>query len=173
MEIAQEFLVLGTALLPFFEARGAIPLGMLVFNLSAKKVLFWGILGNILVVPVVYFLLSILNSFFPKIFLWIWKFTQKRTKKINVLNLASLSLFVAIPLPFTGVWTGTALAFFLKIPFWIAFFSISFGAIMSALLVLFLTNLGIFLNQNFGIQGILSLVLFLIVIFTFLKKNEK
>ena len=60
-------------------------------------------------------------------------------------------LFVAIPLPLTGVWTGTAVAVFLGLGFWksllaVSLGNISSGLIMTGLSILFKDNLNLFLT---------------------------
>lgn len=171
MIFKEELLVFTLASLPISEARGAIPLGLIVFRMESLKVLALSLLGNILIVPLIYLALFVLNSRFPKISYLLEKLTKNKRKNFNFLNFFALSMFVAVPLPFTGAWSGTILAFLFKVPFFLTFFSVSLGVLISSLIVFSLTQAGIFISQNYGFQTLLGLVLFIILIFSFLKNR--
>ncbi|NTV27954.1 MAG: small multi-drug export protein, partial [Methanothrix sp.] len=47
----------------------------------------------------------------------------------------ALAIFVAIPLPMTGAWTGCAIAFLLGFRFWPAFAAITAGVLMAGVIV--------------------------------------
>jgi len=54
-----------------------------------------------------------------------------------------LMLFVAVPFPGTGAWTGAIIASVLDMPFWSAVSANFFGVVLAALLVNLLVNLGL------------------------------
>ena len=58
----------------------------------------------------------------------------------------ALITFVAIPLPFTGAWTGSIGAFLFNIPFKKAFPLILLGVLISGAIMLLLTQTGLWLN---------------------------
>jgi len=137
---------LGTFLIatsPIIELRGAIPVALTVWKLSPTIAYFFAVLGNIfsmllvliILEPLSKFLMSHFN-FFNKFFLRLFKKTRKkynyRFEKWGSLALIS---FVAVPLPFTGGWTGAVAAFVFGIPFRRAVFLISLGIIIAGLLV--------------------------------------
>ena len=69
-----------------------------------------------------------------------WLFARTRRKYIKEhenFGLTALAIFVAIPLPMTGAWTGCALAFLLGFRFWPAFAAIAAGVITAGLIVTF------------------------------------
>lgn len=107
------------AMLPVSELRGAVPMAMGVYGLSAIEAYMWAVLGNM--IPV-FFLLGFLPKvsdymrskwrWADKFFNWLFLRTRKRTEKgIKKYGAVALVLFVAVPLPLTGAWTGSVAAF--------------------------------------------------------------
>ncbi len=135
------------SMLPITELRAAIPIGITVYKLNVWSVLFYAILGNILpmffilylIDPVSKFLMKH-SSFFHKMFEWIFKRTAiKFEGRYAKYGAIALILFVGIPLPFTGCWTGALAAFLFQIPRPKAALLIITGVILSALIVTFVT----------------------------------
>ena len=103
-------------MMPVFELRGSIPLAVLHFNMPVVKAFLISWVGNLIpVLPLIYFLepirkalshIKILDRFFT----WFYARTYKRSKKVMQLGAIGLTLFVAIPLPVTGAWTGSVAA---------------------------------------------------------------
>lgn len=136
---------------PIVELRGAIPVAMGIFYFSWPKALFLSLLGNILpIIPIIWFLdkLSIYLSkqfgVFNRFFDWLFERTRKKTKNsFDKWGKWALVAFVAIPLPFTGVWTGSVAAFLFGVKYKDAFWLISLGALLAGILVTSLTLLSI------------------------------
>ncbi|NQU77081.1 small multi-drug export protein [Candidatus Falkowbacteria bacterium] len=111
--------VIFVAALPVSELRGAVPLGIGVFGLSVWETYIWAVIGNMIPVFFLLWFLPAISKFMIKkwdfadrFFSWIFERTRKRTEaKINKYGAPALILFVAIPLPFTGAWTGSIAAF--------------------------------------------------------------
>ncbi|MEO0139122.1 MAG: small multi-drug export protein [candidate division WOR-3 bacterium] len=144
-----ELVVFLVASLPIFELRGAIPLGILHYNLPLWKTLVLGILGNLLPVP---FLLILLRPI--AIFTGRWRITKKffeflydraRRKGVSIarLKLLGLYLFVAIPLPGTGAWTGSLVAEVFNMDFKHSLFAITLGVITAGFVMTFVSSFGI------------------------------
>jgi len=138
------------AMSPIFELRGSIPVALGVYHLPIWSTYLVSIIGNL--VPVV-FLLLLLESvsgylsqrsyFFNRFFTWLFERTRKKhANKFERWKEFALVIFVAIPIPFTGAWTGSLCAFVFGIPFKKAFPLIALGVIMAGLIVT-LTTLGI------------------------------
>jgi uncharacterized membrane protein len=168
------------AMLPVSELRGSIPLSLTFFGMKGYEAILYSVLGNIVIIPFVYLSLEFLTSsfiqkinFFRKFSMFFLEKIKSKYKKISFQNLFALTLFVAIPLPFTGAWSATIIAFLLKIPLFFAFLSISAGVVFSAILVFLLTKGGIFVVENLGWQIFLSIISFLILFFFLFKKNEE
>ena len=163
------------AMTPIGELRASIPIGLVVYHLPWYLVFFVSVIGNL--IPVVLLLLFLeplskrLSSecvFFEKFFNWLFKRTRKNTeKKMSKYGYLSLVLFVAIPLPITGAWTGSVMAFLFKIPFKKAFPLIALGIFIAGIIVTFATRGGIIIESYFGwpvFLGILFLIGFILLI---------
>jgi uncharacterized membrane protein len=107
---------------PLLEMKGAIPYGILK-GINPITVFFLSFIGSLLPVP---FILIFFNKIFD--FLGKYKFfsgfynlidrkISKNRSKFEKFEEIALITFIAIPLPTTGVWTGTAIAAFLKLDF--------------------------------------------------------
>jgi|LGVF01.1.fsa_nt_gb uncharacterized membrane protein len=141
---SKELQILIISALPIIELRGAIPIGHLL-NINPIETLIISLMGSMMPVP---FLLIFLNPVFKKIRNYpffrqeIDKLTHRTLKRINkakTFSLISLVLFVAIPLPGTGIWTGSLAATLTNLDFKKAFFAILLGDIIAGILVTFIT----------------------------------
>ena len=145
---SKELVVLFIAALPIFELRGAIPVAINMFGFPWHYALLLAIIGNLLPVP---FLLLFLNSisrllskigFFEKMLHWLFERTRQRGRIIEKYERIGLMLFVAIPLPVTGAWTGSLAAVLFGIRFKYAFLSIFAGILIAGSIVTCLSLLG-------------------------------
>ncbi len=135
------------AMLPIFELRGAIPLGFYL-GMPLAKIFILAILGNLIPVIPLYFLLQPVTtslsrlSLFRVFFNWLFSHTKKRAEIVQRYEAIGLMLFVAIPLPITGAWTGTIAAVLFKIRFKYTILAITSGIIISGIIVSILCLLG-------------------------------
>lgn len=81
----------------------------------------------------------------------------------------ALVLFVAVPLPITGAWTGSLIAFLFKIPFKKAFPLITAGVALAGLIVTAAVGGGIAIEAYFGWQALLGIVIIVIISWLILK----
>lgn len=132
------------AMLPISELRGAIPVA-LALNQPLLKTLGLAICGNLIpVVPLLLFLGPVartLRRFRPwrGFFEWLFTRTERRAEVVQRYETLGLVLFVAIPLPITGAWTGCVAASLFKIRFRYAFGAIAAGVIVAAFIVTIIT----------------------------------
>lgn len=144
--------ILGTivlGLLPISELRGAIP-----FAYFRGMPLLWaallGIGANLLVSPLAYVFLSFIHRFFYERWQWYKRIFDKtvvrtRTKlapKVATLGFLGVMLFVGIPLPVTGAWTGTLGAWVLGLDRKKSILAVSAGVLMSGAIVTTIILLG-------------------------------
>jgi len=137
-----------TALTPIGELRASIPLGLTVFHQPIWIVFVVSIIGNMIPPMLILWL-------FPKISQWLmaksrlmnrfltWLFerTRKKTKdKIERYGDLALIIFVAIPLPNTGAWTGALAAWLFGIPFKKAVPNIFYGVLIAGVVVTLITT---------------------------------
>ncbi len=130
------------AALPISEVRGAIPLAIGVYGYSPLDAYLLSVFGNLLpVIPLLLFLGPVsdyLRRFSLGEMFFSWLFSRTRKKYIQDhegFGLAALAVFVAIPLPMTGAWSGCAIAFLLGFRFWPAFAAIAAGIAAAGVIV--------------------------------------
>jgi uncharacterized membrane protein len=140
MDPCSALLVVFFGAFPSFEARYAIPFAM-VLGFPPGWAFFFGIIGNLLpIIPLLLLLgpvsdwLRNRSTIMERFFTWVFERTRKNKASIARYGVYALFLFVAIPLPGTGVWTGAAMAFVFNIDWKTAFVAISAGAVVAALI---------------------------------------
>lgn len=127
--------------LPFSELRGGIPLGILYYGLTPEKAYLIAVLGNLLPIPFLLLFLENLRNivlklkYISSIYFFFEKRTEKRRKIIDRYGYLGLLLFVAIPLPVTGAWTGSLVSFLLKLNPAKSFIFITAGVLTAGLIV--------------------------------------
>lgn len=140
-------------MVPLIEQRGAIPVGIILQNLNPITVFIVSLLGSAVPAPFVYF-------FFNKILDWmktvkkldkisgfIERKVQKGAKKMENKLEIGLVAFVGIPLPTTGLWTGSAIAAFLGFNFKKSMICVFIGGIISAVII---TTVSVLAPKFFG-----------------------
>ncbi len=141
-QILMTFLI---SMVPVIELRGAIPVATGA-GLSPWIAIPVAIFGNLLPVPFIIL-------FIKKIFAWMRRTSPKlnavvdkmeakaEKNKEKVLKYAfwGLTLFVAIPLPGTGAWTGALVAAMLDMPFKKAFPAIVIGVVSAGVIISFVS----------------------------------
>lgn len=146
--ISKEIMVLLIAAMPLMELRGAIPFGVSL-GLSPIHATILGICGSMIPVP---FLLLLLRPIFNKMkksphwrkgIDWITKRTLRKTKKVHKYKALGLLIFVAVPLPTTGVWTGSMAASLLNIRVKHAFLAIFIGNCIAAFIMMIISHVAV------------------------------
>ena len=143
-------------MVPLIELRGAVPLAIgMEIGLPEWAVLIIAAIGNIIPVPIIFF-------FARKVLEWGQKSRWKPFKNFCIFCLEKgekagdkllkkaksgayfgLFLFVAIPIPGTGAWTGTLAASILNLDFKKTMFAIIAG-VLTAGVIMVLVSLGVF-----------------------------
>ncbi|MBU1852984.1 MAG: small multi-drug export protein, partial [Candidatus Omnitrophica bacterium] len=77
-----------------------------------------------------------------RFFEWLFERAKKRSGLIEKYEAFGLMLFVCIPLPGTGVWTGCLIASLLRMRFMPTFLAATAGVIIAAIIVTTLTVIG-------------------------------
>ncbi|WP_448577221.1 COG2426 family protein [Thermosphaera sp.] len=141
--------------LPISEVRGAIPYAVIKGGDDAAIVSVYvliGVLANLLIAPVALNILSvveriIMNEKFPgflrKLYLKIVDRALKKASRMEKITFISLALFVGIPLPVTGAWTGSLIAFLLRVDKKKAVAAISLGVLIASIIIYSAVYLGI------------------------------
>jgi len=147
LNIPPELIVFFSSMLPITELRGAIPLGF-AMGLSAEVTFMWALIGNILPCFFILWILDPISSFlmrhsrFFKDFLTklFNKTKSKHGESIIKYGAPILIIFVAIPLPGSGGWTGSLVAFLFGIKYWKAMGYITIGLTIAAIVVTLSVN---------------------------------
>lgn len=141
-----ELTVLLTAALPIIELRGAIPVGMSL-GMSPVHATVISFIGSMIPVPFILFTIRPIFNYLKKTRLFkklVHKLTDRSLNnnggKIQKYGTWGLIIIVAIPLPGTGVWSGSLAAALLDMRFKWAFPAILVGNLIAGILVMTLSN---------------------------------
>ena len=133
--------------LPLTELRATIPVAITVWKIKPLTALILAVIGNSL--PIVFIILGLnkvvqlaerYSKFCTKILEAIFRRTRRKTsQQFKKYGLLALCLFVAIPLPMTGAWTGSIAAWLFGVPAHKAFWPIFCGVVIAGIIVTILT----------------------------------
>lgn len=138
--IPKELITFIIALFPILECRGAL-IAAKLFSIPWFKAFLITFVGNIIPIP---FILLFINKIFDllkkvpkvnKLIFWLEEKTLKKKGQIEKYGVWGLLIFVAIPLPGTGGWTGALLASLLHIDIKKAFPIISIGVLIAGVIM--------------------------------------
>lgn len=135
------FMTFLISMVPVLELRGAIPIGV-AHGLDYRAAIAVSIVGNLVPVPFIVL-------FIRKIFAWlrtkserlnafVTRMEQRALKKSDTVRRArfwGLFIFVAIPLPGTGAWTGCLAATLLDLKFWPSVLAVLCGVMTAGLIM--------------------------------------
>ncbi|MFH1386676.1 MAG: small multi-drug export protein [bacterium] len=140
--LPHELAVIIISAIPIIEVRGAVPISLIYFKLPVVTTFFLNLIGSLLpVFPILWFLtyftewLRKKNRAFDRFIAWLFARTRARSKVIEEFELLGLILFIGIPLPGTGVWTGTIAAYLLGLRWLPTFFAAAIGTAIAIILV--------------------------------------
>lgn len=142
--ITKEIMVILIAAMPLMELKGAIPVGVSM-GLSPIHATILGVLGSLIPVPFLLFFLKPIfiklrrTNLFKNTIDKIIKKTLKKGKRVEKYSILGLMMLVAIPLPGTGVWTGSLAAVLFNIRLKQAFFAITAGNVIAGLIMFILS----------------------------------
>ena len=138
--INKELIIFIISLLPILELRGGM-LAATLLGINFKRSFIICILGNIIPIPLVLlFLEKIFNllrkwKVTKKLSEWLKKKALSKRKQIDKYGYLGLILFVGIPLPGTGAWTGSLLAILLGLNKRKSFICILLGILLAAIIM--------------------------------------
>ena len=138
--INKELVIFIISLMPILELRGGL-LAATLLDVEFVRAAIICILGNVLPIPFVLlflkYILKILSKwkFTTKIVNWLEKKVHDKREQIDKYGYFGLVLFVGIPLPGTGAWTGALLAVMLDLNRKKSFICILLGVLMAAIIM--------------------------------------
>lgn len=152
--LPKELIVFLMSMIPIVELRGAIPVGALL-GMDLLKTFIIAVIGNCLPVPLIILLARPIVNYLKKTRIlgwfarWMERKLEKNRDKIMRRSAMGLFLFVAIPLPGTGAWTGALCAALLDMRFRFALPSIVCGVLTAGCIMTFGTEIVKWIVQLF------------------------
>ena len=142
------------SMIPWIESRYIIPYAIWESGLNWPlwQAVPLAILGNMLPIPFILLFFKFIEKFLRRFKFWIkimdWLFERTRERadsKIRRYETLGLLVFVAIPLPFTGAWTGSLIAYLFDLKFSKSLITIFIGVLIAATITTLLYSTGILL----------------------------
>lgn len=157
------------SMVPIVELRGAIPIAE---SLGLNIFIYYpvAIIGNMLPVPIIYlFARKVLEwgkdkKLIGKFFTWCLDKGEKGGEKLkktagNKGIFFALLIFVGIPLPGTGAWTGTLAASFLNLDFKTSISAVTLGVLLAGIIM----SLGSKFVSVLGWPGLIAIIAIILV----------
>ena len=134
------------SMIPWIEGRYIVVYAMEFLKWPWWRALPIAIIGNFIPVPFVLLFFKHIEKFLRKFKTWCkimdWCFEKTRKRadaKIKRYEHIGLLLFVAIPLPFTGAWTGSLIAYLFDLKFTRSLITIFIGIVIACFIMVFIT----------------------------------
>ena len=146
LRFGKELVVFIISLMPILELRGGL-LAASLLHLNPVRAYIVSIIGNILPVPfILLFICKIIEwmekckiKFLNRVANWLRKKVDKHKGQIEKYGYFGLTLFVGIPLPGTGAWTGCLIASLLKMNRKKAFISTMIGVFIASIIMMIIS----------------------------------
>ncbi len=154
--LGREWCVFFCSMLPVIELRGSVPLGIMALHMPWWQVYLISVVGNLIPVPFILLFIRALLGWMKKIphldriAVFIEERAQKGSEKVKQRASWGLFIFVAIPLPGTGAWTGAMIAAMLDVRMRYALPAIAAGVMVAGLIMMAIAG---------GLFGFLSFLL--------------
>ena len=147
------FITFLISMVPIVELRGAIPFGVLKCEVPWQQAVIISMIGNMLPVPFIFFFARKVLEWgkdkpvIGKFFSWCLEKGHHGGEKLKAKAgekgmFLALMLFVGIPLPGTGAWTGTLAASMLDLDFKKSVIAVICGVLLAAAIITVLTVMG-------------------------------
>ena len=143
--ISKEAIIFIISMIPILELRGALLVAGPLLGVPVAKAIPLCILGNIIPVPFILLLIRPIFAWLRKTRLFrplvekLEKKAMSKSDRISRYEFWGLVLFVGIPLPGTGAWTGALVASLLGIDWKKAFGAIVVGVCMASVIMYILS----------------------------------
>ena len=141
-------LIILISMVPVIESRGSIPYGILILDLPWYNVVFVSIIANFLItVPIVY-LLDPVSAYFRRFdmsknfFDWLFARSRRKAGLVSRMKVLGLIVFIGIPLPVTGAWTGCVAANIFGLRKHYTLIGVFFGILLSVSIITGVTLMG-------------------------------
>ena len=146
MSIPPWFWIFFTSMIPWWESRYAVPMAMIHFHWEWWQALPIAVIGNMLPIPFILLFFKYAEKWlrnyrsWSRLMDWLFAKTRRRADaKIRRYEHIGLLLFVAIPLPFTGAWTGALIAYLFDLRFGRSLITIFIGVLIAVFIMISVT----------------------------------
>lgn len=163
------------SMIPIIELRGAIPLGI-AMDLNPIYIYIVCVIGSsIISVPIVLVFRQVIDylrhrKYFNKLIRWIDKKIEGRAKKLKAASILGLIIFVGVPIPTTGSWSGSALASIFKMRLMHSFIGIFIGNAVAGILML---TVSMHMAEGISIELLLVILVVIVVSFYIINKKKR
>ena len=165
------------SMVPIIELRGAIPLGI-AMDLNPIYIYIICVIGSSLIsVPVVLMFRQVIDylrhrKYFNKLIRWVDKKIEGKSKKLKATSIIGLIVFVGVPLPTTGSWSGSALASIFKMRIVDSLLGIFIGNAIAGAIIL---TLSLHISEGINIELIIVYLVIIFIGYNFIikRKNKK
>ena len=143
------------SMVPIVELRGAMPIAM-GMGIPFVPALVTCVIGNMLPVPIILLFVAVVLNFMKKIrhldkiAYWVEEKAEKHKDKVTKYATWGLFLFVAVPLPGTGAWTGSLVAALIDMKFGKAILAVLLGVLSAGVIMTLI---------SYGVLGFLSFLI--------------
>lgn len=186
-----ELITLLVSMFPLIELKGAIPIGTGLGLPLVRSALLAYSGSTLIVIPIFFLLIPIFNllkkiKFVKKIVQKIETVFEEKAKsvaknandksedQVRKFLMLALFIFVAVPFPVTGVWTGTGIAVFLNMKFKDAFLPIVFGNLVAGTIITIITFFfKAYVDLIISILLVIALIMLTIFIVKLVKSKPK
>lgn len=141
-KVSGEAIIFIISMIPILELRGGLlAASPALLNVPILKAIPICIIGNLLPIPFILLLIEkVLNGMervpgLSKVAIWVRQKADKNKSQIEKFGFWGLVLFVGIPLPGTGAWTGSLVAALLHMKFGKAIGAILCGIVMATVIM--------------------------------------
>jgi uncharacterized membrane protein len=139
-------IVIIISMMPFVELRLALPVAIFWFDMNIAYAFVLCVIANMIPVPFILLFFKFVEKWLRRFKFWernldkLFARTRRRaSRKILKYEVIGLMLFVGIPLPVTGAWTGSLIAYLFDLDIKRSFYSIFAGVLIAGLAILILS----------------------------------
>jgi len=142
--VSKELIIFIISMVPVLELRGGL-IAAALLGIEMYRAILFCVIGNIIPIPFILLFISAILKWMKKfkcfrgLVEWLEKKSMSKSEKIKKYEFIGLVLFVGIPLPGTGAWTGALIASLLEIDIKKAFLAILCGICLATVIMCFIT----------------------------------
>lgn len=174
-----QWIVFFASAIPITELRASVPFGI-AMGMDPISAWIWGFLGNLFPIPFLVLLWPAMYKLLDKIPFtrkFLHKYVDRARNKgrdLEKFGVLGLTLFVGIPLPLTGVYTGSLIGYLLGLNKFYSFLALTLGICISCTIVTLATMGFVGIADSIGLmEALILLAIVALVIFWFARRRKR